>query len=113
MIYLPNSITSSQCAYVYDKDTIRVYDGIPRPNTTLSYTDYFINSNYITRTGSTQFGQWATINYDCLSTDLFTTNVGYSNYFDKVLIMSIILIGSVWFLVKTLLRRYLYGRKNL
>ena len=110
MIYLPNSISSSQCPYVYDKDTIRVYDGIPRYNITLNYTAYFVNSNYLYRTGSTTFSQYSNLP-TCLDTDIFTTNVGYSNYFDKVLIMSLILIGVVWFLVKTLLRRFLYGRK--
>lgn len=111
MIYLPDEVLSSNCPYVYDKDTIRVYDSIPRNNTTISYTDYFINSNYLTRSGSTTFSQYSNLP-TCLSYTDFTTNVGYSNYFDKVLIMSIILIGSVWFLVKTLLRRFLYGPKR-
>lgn len=110
MIYLPNEVYSDNCAYVYDKDTIRVYESTPRNNTTISYTDYFINSQYLTKTGSTTFSQYSTLP-TCLDYDIFTTNVGYSTYFDKVLIISIILIGSVWFMVKTLLRRFLYGRK--
>jgi len=110
MIYLPNSVSSDNCAYVYDKDTIRVYDSIPQHNSTVSYTDYFINSQYLTRYGSTTFSTYSTLPV-CLDYEDFTTNVGYSTYFDKVLIMSLILIGVVWFLVKTLLRRYLYGRK--
>lgn len=110
MIYLPNEVYSNNCAYVYDKDTIRVYDSVPRPNSTINYTDYFINSQYLTRLGSTTFSQYSTLP-TCLDYIDFTTNVGYSTYFDKVLIMSLILIGVVWFLVKTLLRRFLYGRK--
>lgn len=110
MIYLPAPVYSTNCAYVYDKDTIRVYDSVPRNNTTISYTDYFINSQYLTRTGQTTFNQYSTLP-TCLDYLDFTTNVGYSNDFYKILIMSIILIGSVWFLVKTLLRRFLYGRK--
>lgn len=110
MIYLPNPVYSNNCAYVYDKDTIRVYDSVPRNNSTISYTDYFINSQYLTRTGQTTFNQYSTLP-TCLDYLDFTTNVGYSNDFYKILIMSIILIGSVWFLVKTLLRRFLYGRK--
>lgn len=110
MIYLPNSISSQQCPYVYDKDTIRVYDSIPHTNSTITYTDYFINSQYLTRTGSTTFNQYSNLP-TCLDYEDFTTNVGYSTYFDKVLIMSLILIGVVWFLVKTLLRRFMYGRK--
>lgn len=111
MIYLPDIVSSNNCAYVYDKDTIRVYETIPRNNTTISYTDYFINSQYLTRYGSTSFGSYSTLP-TCLDYTQFTTNVGYSTYFDKVLVMSLILIGSVWFLVKTLLRRFLYGPKR-
>lgn len=110
MIYLPESISSNQCAYVYDKDTIRVYESMPRYNSTISYTDFFINSNYLTRTGSTTFSQYSTLP-NCRDFEDFTTNVGYSNYFDKVLVMSLILIGVVWFFCKTLIRRFLYGRK--
>lgn len=112
MIYLPTPVYSSNCAYVYDKDTIRVYESIPRNNTTINYTDYFVNSNYLYRTGSTTFSQYSTLP-SCLDYELFTQNVGYSNYFDKVIIVSFILIAVVWFLVRTLLRRFLYGRKNI
>ena len=34
MIYLPDEINSNQCAYVYDTNTIRVYDSIPRTGIT-------------------------------------------------------------------------------
>ena len=94
MIYLPNEVYSSNCAYVYDKDTIRVYESQPYYNSTISYTDYFLNSNYLTRNGTTTFSQYSNLPI-CLDYEDFTTNVGYSNYFDKVLIMSLILIGVV------------------
>lgn len=111
MIYLPDEIYSYNCAYIYDKDTIRVYDEIPRVNSTINYTDYFINSHYISRTGSTSFGQWSTISYDCLDYNDFTTNSLYRNDFLSALLIASILIFFCYYLIRTLVRRLCYGRK--
>lgn len=110
-IYLPVEINDNMCAYVYDKDTIRVYDEIPRVNSTIIYTDYFINSNYLYRTGSTTFGQWSTISYNCLDSSLFSTNNFDRNDLDKILIITAILIFVCYYLIRTLVRRVMYGRK--
>lgn len=111
-IYLPDEVTSSNCAYMYDKDTIRVYESVPQVNSTIDYTDYFINSDYYTRTGSTSFGQWSTINYDCIPYQDFTTNYVYNLGFPKIVLMALIICGVPYFLIRTILRRYLYGRKR-
>ena len=111
MIYLPDEINSNQCAYVYDTNTIRVYDSIPRTGTTIDYTDYFINSNYITRTGSTTFGNYSTINYDCIDYTKFTTIYAYRNDFADILVIALIIIGVVWFLISKLFKTLLKGRK--
>ena len=61
-IYLPNTLTNSNCVVVRDKDTIRVYENTPQQNGQYyNYTDYYINSHYITNTGSQQFNQYSTI----------------------------------------------------
>lgn len=111
MIYLPDTITSSMCAYVYDSDTIRVYEEVPRLNATINYTDYFINSHYVTRSGSTSFGNWSTISYDCLNVNNLTTNAVYRNDFTQIMIMAFILIFMCWFMISKLYRRLFYGRK--
>lgn len=110
-IYLPIEINDNMCAYVYDKDTIRVYEEVPRLNATINYTDYFINSNYISRTGSTSFGNWSTISYNCLDSTIFTTNSLNRNDLDKILLITAILIFMCYYLIRTLVRRVLYGRK--
>ena len=102
MIYLPDVITSSNCAYVYDKDTIRVYEEVPVVNATIDYVDYFINSHYITRSGSTSFGQWSTIQYNCIDYNNFSTNAIYRNDFPSIMIMAFIFIFVCWFLVSKL-----------
>lgn len=111
MIYLPNQVTNSNCAYVYDKDTIRVYDEIPRLNSTISYTDYFINSNYITRSGSTTFGNYNTLNYSCIPASEFTTNAVYRNDFPLILLTAVLIIGVAYYFIRTLYRRLFYGRR--
>lgn len=113
MIYLPNEVESTNCAYVYDKDTIRVYEEVPRANATINYTDYFINSDYISRTGSSTFNNWQTgISYDCISYTNFSTNLIYRVDLFKILIVTFILIFVCWFMISKLYRRLFYGKKR-
>jgi len=104
MIYLPEEITIDNCAYVYDSNTIRVYEEIPRTNSTINYTDYFVNSHYMSRTGSTTFNNYSTINYNCLDYTKFTTSYQYRNDIADILIISLIIIGVIWFLVSKPIR---------
>lgn len=112
MIYLPDEITEQNCAYVYDTNTIRVYERMPANNTSVDYTDYFINSNYITRTGTTNFNSYSTLNYNCLDYTQFTTNYAYRNDFANILIIALIIIGVIWYLSATLIKTLLKGRKR-
>lgn len=109
MIYLPDEISDTKCAYLYDKDTIRVYDSIPTQNQDINYTDYFINSHYLSRTGTTHFGNYTTINYNCLDTSNFTTKYVYRNDLMEILVISLILIGCCWFLVAKMIRSLTRG----
>ena len=112
-IYLPVEITDDQCAYVYDKDTIRVYEGRPTLNATYNYTDYFINSDYITRSGSTTFGNWgSSISFECLDSSSFTTSAYYRTDIGQIFIVAFCLIFMCLFLISRLYRRLFYGRKR-
>ena len=110
-IYLPVEVSNNNCAFVYDKDTIRVYEEVPRYNATIAYTDYFIHSDYISRTGSTTFGSYGTINYNCLSSTDFSTNAIYRMDISSIVLIAFIFIFGFYYLIRTLLRRLLYGRK--
>ena len=112
MIYLPDTITSSNCAYVYDSNTIRVYEEVPRANATINFVDYFVNSHYISRSGNTTFNNWSSpIGYNCIDYTNFTTNGIYRNDFPSILIMASIFIFVCWFLISKLVKRLCYGRK--
>ena len=87
-IYVPN--TNYACFYMVDKDTLRAYDTTPRQNSSSSYTDYFINSHYLTRTGVQTWGNYSTIP-EC-SQESFTTNVYYRNDIDGIMVTFFILL---------------------
>ena len=80
-VYLP-SFTSSNCIVILDKDTIRVYDNLPS-STGISYTftDYYINSHYLKKTGS----EVLDLIPSCETQTNFTTDVYYRNDFADIL----------------------------
>lgn len=89
MIYVP-SFSNSSCIIITNSDTIRVYDTTPTQNSTINYTDYYINSNYISNIGSAYFSQYATLP-QCQDNSRFTTEIYYRNDFDQIMIIFAIL----------------------
>lgn len=108
-IYLPIEITSNQCPIVYDKDTIRVFEEIPTENTTINYTDYYINSNYLTKSGSYNF---STEIPTCINYENFTTAYYYRNDFDRILIIFFIILFIVYFIFGKILHSFFIGFKH-
>lgn len=98
MIYLPK-IESQNCIIVDNLNSgyIRVYDISPYPNSTVNYIDYFIDKDYITRTGVQTFGNY---NYsiNCQSHDNYTTEFYYRVDFDKIMIIFVLLSIFVVFI---------------
>lgn len=89
MIYVPE-YTSSNCAYIYNSDVIRVYDSVPQHNSTISYKDYYIKSSYIYNTGSTTFSTYTSLP-TCIDSNRITTDVYYRNDIDSILIIFLVL----------------------
>lgn len=82
MIYLP-IYNSNYCVEIKDKDTIRVFENYE----TSSYTDYFVNSHYLEKTGQVD------LNYkkNCSTLD-FTTNYMYRNDFPQICFITLCVI---------------------
>lgn len=90
MIYLPiDDFSSYSCYYVYDKDTIRVYDSLPQLNTSSNYTDYFLNSHYLTKSGSQTWGNYSQLPV-CENVNKFTNDIYYRNDMPSILLMFLI-----------------------
>lgn len=105
MIYVPN-YSDSSCVSVLDKDTIRVYNTNDfEIATTYDYTDYFVNSHYLSREGSELIEDIPI----CVSNVNLTDDFYYRNDFDSILvILFIILIICFYFPYKIFSR--LFGR---
>lgn len=97
MIYLPiNDFSDYSCYYVLDKDTIRAYSTTPSNNSSSNYTDYFINSHYLTKTGSQQF--YLTNLPTCENVSRFTNNIYYRNDMPDILLMFLIICIFAFYL---------------
>ncbi len=95
-IYVPSDNTYNKCYVVQSSDTIRAYDQVPAYNRTYNYRDYFINSDYIYRDGS---GQWGSYSLPvCLDSNVITNEFYYRNDFANILIIFIILFFFIIFI---------------
>ena len=103
MIYIPTYDQNNNYAIIYDKDTIRVYDTpiiLDQENT---YTDYYINSHYISKNGS------ETIISDpvCILSENITDQVYYRSDFPDILLTFILLSLVIFYLpIKILFRLF-------
>lgn len=105
MLYVPN-YRSGQCAYLYNDNFIRVYDEVPRYNSTIDYTDYLLSHHYISRRGSTTFSNYSTLP-TCYSN--VSDNFYYRVDITDILIISTLIIGWTWFLISKLVKTLLRG----
>lgn len=108
MVYVPE-YNNTNCAYMYNTDIIRVYDSVPRQNSTIQYKDYYIHSDYIYNTGSTTFSQYSTLPV-CISNERITTDVYYRIDLPYILIiffiMCFVCLYVPWKIFIRLFRRY-------
>lgn len=91
MTYLPK-IENNNCIVVDNLNNgyIRVYERTPSANSTISYIDYFIDKDYITRTGTQQFSNYS-YSVNCQSHENFTTDFYYRTDIDKILVIFLIM----------------------
>ena len=86
MIYLPNDSTYNKCYVVQNEDVIRGYNKIPQNNTSYSYRDYYINSDYIYKDGEGNWSQYTTLPI-CLDNNIITNDFYYRTDFSDILII--------------------------
>lgn len=88
-IYVPN-LSSNNCVVVQDHDTIRVYDNEPISGIEVNYVDYYVNSHYLSKSGSIIYGDSSFLD-SCISSDNLTTNFYYRNDMDSIMIIFVVL----------------------
>lgn len=87
-VYIPVSDFTNKCVEVIDKDTVRVIDSIP-DNNIYSYTDYYINSHYISKDGFLN----SYSSSSCISN--YTNSWYYRNDVSEIFLMCF--IGALFF----------------
>ena len=105
-IYLPIELEENMCPYILDKDTIRVYDEEPTQNSTITYTDYFINSHYITKSGSEIFENDV---LTCLDKTQFTTAFYYRFDFHQIMIIFISMLAIIYVIFGKIIHSFFLG----
>lgn len=96
MIYVPEK-ESYECYVVQSEGVIRAYEETPRNNITTNHRDYYINSNYIYRDGTSTFSSYTTLPI-CLSSDVLTSDVYYRNDLDSILIIFLIMSIFIFYI---------------
>ena len=107
MIYVPN-YTNTKCAVVVNSETIRVYERRPQNNTTISYIDYYIRSDYLYTSGTHTFSQYTTLP-TCINSNQITTNFLYRVDFANIMIIFMSIVVLCYFLAFKPISR-LFGR---
>lgn len=106
-IYVP-SYSNNNCLVLRDSNTIRVYDSIPTNNSSVNYTDYYINSSYLSNRGNQTFNQYNTLP-SCVSSTDITTEVYYRLDFDKICIITFVLLLICFYFPYRIISR-IFGR---
>lgn len=105
MIYVPDK-ENYKCFVVHSEEVIRAYEEIPTNNSTISYRDYYYNSNYLYNDGEQSFSQYTTLPV-CLADSVTTTDVYYRNDIDSILIIfTILCIFGIWIPLKIFMRLF-------
>lgn len=88
-IYIPIEKENISCVSVLDHNTLRVYDNIPDFNSSSTYTDFYIDSHYLSKVGVETFSESIP---GCISSDLITNDFYYRQDFDSILFVFIVLM---------------------
>lgn len=109
MIYVKvSNIDDYACYTIYNENIIRAYVQTPQINRTTDYTDFFINSHYLSREGQTTWGSYSTYP-NCINKDQLTNEFWYRNDLSDILISFMIMSIFIVYLPFKIFSR-LFGR---
>lgn len=109
MIYVPD--LNYSCYVIINSETIRAYSSTPRLNSSSSYRDFYINTNYIYMDGVQSWSNYSTLPV-CLDSSVLTDDVYYRNDLDSILfVFSILCIFCLYIPFKIFFRLFKKGGK--
>ena len=107
MIYVPQ-LNNNNCVVLHNSTTIRVYNVRPNANNTYYYyTDYYINSNYLSNVGSQYFSTNSTP--PPCRTDI-TTDFWYRSDISDIMIVYFVLCIVLFYIPYKLIRKAWFSK---
>ena len=105
MIYLPIEDFNSYSCYTFiDSETIRAYKTNPTINSTVYYTDYFINTHYLHNNGFETFSD-VSILPTCIEKERLTNAYSYRNDFADIMLIVMCCSFIVGFIIHKLVKQ--------
>lgn len=105
MIYLPIEDFNSYSCYTFnDSETIRAYKTNPTINSTVDYTDYFINSHYLYNNGSETFTDVSILPI-CIEKERLTNAYSYRNDFSDIILVVLAFCLLFGFIIHKLVKQ--------
>lgn len=112
-LFVPvENISDYACYSVYDRETIRAYRTMPRVDSSSDYTDFFVNSHYLEKTGTQTWSNYYSNLPVCVDNASLTNSYVYRNDFAEILIIFLIFVFVIYFIVSKLLKTLFRGFKK-
>lgn len=93
------------CIDYINNGYLRAYARRPTYNSEVGYTDYFINSHYLARTGVQSFGNY-NVNVSCIDNSRLTNQVEYRYDFPDILLTFFLLAIIVVYVPTKIVLRF-------
>lgn len=105
-VFVPNFDNNTCVSIDYiNSGYLRAYERRPVVNSSVNYTDYFINSHYLSRDGVQTFGNYST-SVSCISNDRLTDQVEYRYDFPDILLTFFLLAIIVVYVPTKIVLRF-------
>ena len=96
MLYVPDDLPYNACYVLQNNYTLRVYDEVPRANSTIDYIDVALDNHYIYRDGTQTFSTYTTIP-TCIVSDRITNSWIYRTDIFEIMGVIVIIVVILYF----------------
>lgn len=108
-IYVPEDYIEKPCVEVYGHNVLRVYDRKPSLNSDSTYTDFYTDMDYYSKTGLTSWGQWSSSLPVCVPSSNLVSDVYYRVDFPNILMTIFIFLILLFYFPYRIIAR-IFGR---
>lgn len=108
-IYVPEDYINKPCVELYGHNVLRVYDTKPALNSESTYTDFYTDMDYYSKTGYASWGQWSSSLPVCVPSSNLVSDVYYRVDFPSILMTIFIFLILLFYFPYKIISR-VFGR---